>query len=163
MTVHLESSDSLQLSDERISDMRKTRVLAALLASPLVLTSTLASADLTGLYVGGGLGVFGSYDFEHETKFERGTATQTRVEYDGYSDYLTNADLLAGYGVQVDSFYFGGEVAYSFGMSDEDILDYDRVLNEDPGHTNSEAGDTIDERSTTVEAGDPKFNRLPPL
>ncbi|MCG5531272.1 hypothetical protein LRD18_10435 [Halorhodospira halochloris] len=57
--------------------------------------------------------------------------------------------------MQVDSFYFGGEIAYSFGMSDEDISDYDSVLNEDHQfYQNFEAGDTYSENSTTVEAGD---------
>ena len=118
---------------------------APLAASSLAIFSTPAFSDLSGPYVGGGIGLFGSYTAEvTQESFQFGLDDEELSEFVGYTDWFTNADLLVGYGEQVDNFYLGGEFTLSAGLTDEDVEEVsgtDTVTNDRVTQTyNIEAG-----------------------
>ena len=120
--------------------MRKlSAYLVPLAVSPLAIASTTAAADLSGPYVGGGVGLFGSYTAEATQDSNMlGLENEEMNEFAGYTDWFTKVDLLAGYGEQVDSLYLGGEVVLSSGLSDEDT---ETITGTIPG-TNDQATQT---------------------
>jgi len=99
----------------------KKRTIFTLLAISGIGLVNPVSAELTGAYMAGGLGVFGSYSLELEQSF----SDETNIHKWGISDWLHKADLVVGYGRETtitgytSRYYIGAEITYSNSFIDE--------------------------------------------
>ena len=130
--------------------MKKTTCLAALLSAPLVFTAPAAHSELSGIYVGGGLGAFGSYDVKGAVPDPRPDWSST-TNY-GFSDWLSDANIFVGYGERVGDFYVGGEFALLFDLLGSQDVEEKR----DVVRFETEGGPVFTRRAInrSIEAGD---------